>query len=125
MTLSIAFEMLVSLLLVVTIGYCFQLDRRLKALRSGQDGVRESILQLLQATAKAEQSVEALTRTGTTVTTELESRIVEAKILTRKLGAEPQRHRVGRIPKKPVSVSSPLAIDPAKSSLMDRLKQVG
>jgi hypothetical protein len=137
MSISLAFEILVSLLLIVTIGYCFQLDRRLKALRTGQDGVRQSITDLVQATIQAEQSVKQLTKTGELVTQELEDRIIEAKSLARKLGtgnalntpvsagrAQPDRIaplRPNLARPAPVDVNS----DAVRSSLMQRLKQAG
>ena len=87
MTLSLGFEILVSILLVITIGYCFILDRRLKALRSGQDGVRQSIQDLVQVSLAAEQSVHRLAKTSEQVTVELQENIIEAKELTGKLQA--------------------------------------
>jgi len=87
MTLSLGFEILVSILLVITIGYCFILDRRLKALRSGQDGVRQSIQDLVQVSLSAEQSVHRLAKTSEQVTEELQASIIEAKALTGKLPA--------------------------------------
>lgn len=112
MTISLAFEILVSVLLIVTIGYCFALDRRLKALRSGQDGVRQSIQDLVQATLQAQQSVHDLTKTGEQITHELEARIVEAKTLTTKLSTN----------SLPIETRRPTETKPA-SGLIDRLKR--
>jgi len=123
MTISLAFEILVSLLLMVTIGYCFVLDRRLKALRSGQDGVRQSIVELVQATLQAEQSVQLLTKTGTQITQDISAKITEAKRATASI-QQP-------IPTIPVARPNPLASPlaglgrDAATSLMDRLKQAG
>jgi len=50
-------DILVSALLVATIFYCAVLDRKLKALRSGQDGLKQTIDQLNTATARAEVSI--------------------------------------------------------------------
>ncbi|MBL4595532.1 MAG: hypothetical protein JKX99_03025 [Robiginitomaculum sp.] len=123
MTISLAFEILVSLLLMVTIGYCFVLDRRLKALRSGQDGVRQSIVELVQATLQAEQSVQLLTKTGTQITQDISAKITEAKRATASI-QQP-------IPTTPAARPNPLASPlaglgrDAATSLMDRLKQAG
>ncbi len=48
---------LVAILLGATIFYCAVLDRKLKALRSGQDGLKQTIDQLNTATARAEVSI--------------------------------------------------------------------
>ncbi len=125
MTLSIAFEILVSLLLIITIGYCFVLDQRLKALRSGQDGVRQSIVELISATGQAEHSIRVLKETGTAVTQELEAHILEAKILGQKINtkSEPTPRRV---PSKPLGQRPTIpAENPNVSGLMDRLKKTG
>jgi len=126
MSISLAFEILVSLLLVITITYCFILDRRLKALRSGQDGVRQSISDLVQATLQAEQSIHKLTVTAEKVGGELESHIVEAKTLNRSFSkpkrtatTEPHRNRIPVRPTEP----SPEAAHTA--GLMARLKRAG
>lgn len=50
-------DALVAILLAATIFYCAMLDRRLKALRSGQDGFKAIIDQLNTATARAEMSI--------------------------------------------------------------------
>ena len=50
-------DALVAILLAATIFYCAMLDRRLKALRSGQDGFKATIDQLNTATARAEISI--------------------------------------------------------------------
>ena len=50
-------DVLVSVLLAATIFYCAVLDRKLKALRSGNDGLKQTIDQLNTATARAEVSI--------------------------------------------------------------------
>lgn len=52
-------EGIVSILLIATIGYCAMIDRRLRAMRSGQDGLRDLIGELSAAT---EQASDAITR---------------------------------------------------------------
>ncbi|PHR60905.1 MAG: hypothetical protein COA47_06785 [Robiginitomaculum sp.] len=125
MTLSIAFEILVSLLLVITIGYCFVLDQRLKALRSGQDGVRQSIVELISATGQAEHSIRLLKETGTTVSQELEAHILEAKALGQKITArtEPAPRRASARPLGKIPSASIPNLN--GSGLMDRLKKTG
>lgn len=60
MPVGLILEVLVAILLIVTVGYCWQLDRRLKALRSGQDGLKAIIEGLDGATQRAQASIEAL-----------------------------------------------------------------
>ncbi len=52
-------EGIVAMLLVATIGYCAMIDRRLRAMRSGQDGLRDLIRELSLAT---EQAADAIAR---------------------------------------------------------------
>ncbi len=54
-------EGLLAILLGVTVFYCVLLDRRLRNLRSGQDGMREVIANLNAATARAQASIGQLT----------------------------------------------------------------
>lgn len=53
-------EGLVAVLLLATVIYCALLDRRLKALRSGQDGLRQIISDLNAATEQASASISGL-----------------------------------------------------------------
>jgi hypothetical protein len=57
--MDLVLEGIVSVLLAATIGYCAMLDRRLRAMRSGQDGLRDLIRDLGTAT---EQAVSAIAR---------------------------------------------------------------
>ncbi len=51
--LDFMLEVIVCVLLAATIGYCATLDRRLRAMRAGQDGLRELIGDLSGATEQA------------------------------------------------------------------------
>ncbi len=53
-------EGIVSILLAATIGYCATLDRRLRAMRSGQDGLRDLIRDLSAATGQAADAIARL-----------------------------------------------------------------
>lgn len=85
MTLGILVEIIVAGLLLVTIGYCIILDRKLHALRSGQDGLREVIHGLNQATDQAQRSVAALKQEGAHIGADLGSAIERAKGLSDEL----------------------------------------
>lgn len=51
--MDLMLEAIVCLLLAAAIGYCATLDRRLRAMRSGQDGLRDLIRDLSAATNDA------------------------------------------------------------------------
>ncbi|HEY4345113.1 MAG TPA: DUF6468 domain-containing protein [Parvibaculum sp.] len=57
--IDLMLEIIVCVLLVATIGYCAMLDRRLRAMRTGQDGLRDLIRDLSGAT---EQAIGAIAR---------------------------------------------------------------
>lgn len=117
--LSLAYEILVSLLLIVTIGYCFVLDRKLKALRNGQDGVRQSIAELVQATIKAETAMHGLHATSAEIQGELDEKMIEARTLARHLTSAPINKLRG-------DESRGNRDDgPDNGALMGRLKKVG
>ena len=58
--IGLVLEGLVVVLLGVTVAYCFILDRRLRALRSGQDGMKDLIRGLNEATERAQSGVAQL-----------------------------------------------------------------
>jgi hypothetical protein len=57
---GIIIELLVAFLLVLTIGYCWQLNRRLKLLRSDEHSLRATISELITATEIAERAIAGL-----------------------------------------------------------------
>ena len=85
MNINLIVEMLVAGLLVVTIVYCFVLDRKLHALRSGQDGLRDVIHGLNQATDQAQRSVRELRERGAQVGQQLEGAISNGRTLADEL----------------------------------------
>ncbi|WP_420559147.1 DUF6468 domain-containing protein [Tepidicaulis sp.] len=72
-------EGLLAVLLVATICYCYVLDRKLRALRSGQDGMRELIDALHKATDLAQRSVGQLHDTSRTAADHLDERVKRAR----------------------------------------------
>lgn len=83
--IGLAFEGAVALVLVLVAGLCWRLDRRLSALRSGQDGVRATVVELAEATAKAEAAVRGLRATSDKAGRDLDERISEARALADEL----------------------------------------
>ncbi|ABI66235.1 MAG: hypothetical protein ACJAU5_000207 [Maricaulis maris] len=86
MTLAaLIFEGLVAALLVVAVVMCWRVDRRLNALKKGQDGVRESVIALNEATDRARASLGALERATAQSVDVLEKRVSEARTLADEL----------------------------------------
>ena len=86
MTLAaLIFEGLVAALLVVAVVVCWRVDRRLSALKKGQDGVRESVIALNEATDRARASLGALERATSQSVDVLEKRVSEARVLADEL----------------------------------------
>ncbi|WP_300543122.1 DUF6468 domain-containing protein [Maricaulis sp.] len=86
MTLAaLVFEGLVAALLLVAVVMCWRVDRRLNALKKGQDGVQSSVIALNEATDRARASLAALERATAQSGKELESRVAEARKLSDEL----------------------------------------
>jgi hypothetical protein len=79
-------ETLVAVLLALTIGICVRLERKLAALRSGQDGLKEIIAALNTATVRAQTSVAELRAAADAVGTDLGERVARARTLADELG---------------------------------------
>jgi hypothetical protein len=62
MSFGLIIEGLVAILLLVTIGYCILLNRRLERLRSDEQSLRGTIAELITATEIAERAVIELKR---------------------------------------------------------------
>lgn len=57
MSLELAADAIVAILLAVTVAYCFQLNRRLTELRADQEALSGLVNELNQATARAQEGV--------------------------------------------------------------------
>lgn len=82
---------LMAVLLAATVFYCAMLDRRLKALRNGQDGFRQTIDQLNTATARAEVSIAQLKQASGSMDETLGVQIREARVLAAELARAVQK----------------------------------
>lgn len=82
---SLILELVVAGLLMVTVGYCFVLNRRLKRLRSAQDDLREVIRDLNVSTEHAERAIAGLKVTSQEVERQLSDKLQKAKLLTHNL----------------------------------------
>ena len=85
MPIDLLLDALVAVLLVVTSGYCFILDRRLRELRSGQDGMKEIIRALNQATEQAQSAIAHLKISGDAAGHDLRETVSKARALADEL----------------------------------------
>lgn len=84
--IALTLEGLLAVMLAACL-YCFwRLDRKLSALRSGQDGIRAAAAELAQATAAAETAVRALRLTASEAGRDLQARINDARATADRLG---------------------------------------
>jgi F0F1-type ATP synthase membrane subunit b/b' len=83
---TLVIEVVLALMLAACLYYFWRLDRRLNALRSGQDGVLKAAAELAQATAQAEAAVRSLRATASEAGRDLQSRINDARATADRLG---------------------------------------
>jgi hypothetical protein len=73
---------LIAILLVVTIGYCMRLNRRLKLLKSDEQSLRATIAELVTATDIAERAITGLKLTVEECEVGLAARLASGERLT-------------------------------------------
>ena len=107
MTLAaFVFESLVALLLLGAVIMCLRVDRRLRALKTGQDGMMETVRRLDESTDRARASLAALDRAAREHGETLEGRVREARDLADELAllaerAEARAETIARGPERP------------------------
>ena len=84
--ITLVLESALGILLAACLFYCWRLDRKLSALRSGQDGIREAARELNASAAAAEAAVRNLRQTAHETGRDLQGRIDTAGALAEKLG---------------------------------------
>jgi len=84
-TLSLALEALLSVLLAATLLYCIVLERRLAAVRKGQDGLKRMIGNLNSAITNAGASLRALKTAAGEAAETLDERLKRARSLSDEL----------------------------------------
>src|ERR1700745_1451772 len=77
-SLGVAIEALVAILLVMTIGYCMLLNRRLKRLKADEHSLKATIAELITATEIAERAIGGLKHTVRDVNENLGSQLTAA-----------------------------------------------
>jgi hypothetical protein len=122
LTLSSAIELTLTALLAVTLVYCIVLERRLAALRKGQDGLKGTIAELNAAIGAAGASMRALKTSAAEAAEQLDGKLGRARALADELGlitasGERIAERIDRSALKP---SMPLP----SGSVMGRLESL-
>lgn len=79
MTIALGLELALTLLLAATLFYCAILERRLAALRKGQDGFRKTVAELNAAIAAAGSSLRMLKATTADAAESLDGRLAKAR----------------------------------------------
>jgi hypothetical protein len=107
--LSLLIESLVAVLLVLTIGYCLILNRRLKRLRADESSLRATIAELVTATTVAERAIEGLRTTVTDCDATLGERLRNAERISADLSRDVRRgdEIISRIHRIAVAAKSP------------------
>jgi len=82
MTITLVIDALLAGLLAATLAACILLERRLKALRDGQDGLKQTIGTLNGALAASSASLAALRSAAREADEALGQRVVRARALT-------------------------------------------
>lgn len=85
---GLAIESLVAVLLVLTIGYCMLLNKRLKRLRADEQSLKATISELITATEIAERAIGGLKHTVRDVNDNLGNQIALATDLSRQLAKQ-------------------------------------
>ena len=84
-SLGIAIESLVAILLMLTIGYCMLLNKRLKRLKADEHSLKAVIAELITATEIAERAIGGLKLTVRDVNENLGSQLASATELSAQL----------------------------------------
>jgi hypothetical protein len=85
---GLVIESLVAVLLMLTIGYCMLLNKRLKRLKADEQSLKATIGELITATEIAERAIGGLKHTVRDVNENLGNQIVTATELSRHLSKQ-------------------------------------
>lgn len=91
--LGLVIELIVSLLLVVTISYCFIVNRKLNALRADQSGLRMVIGELNRSTERAERAIQQMRQTAELVDADMAGHVEKAHAVRDALMVSVERSR--------------------------------
>jgi chromosome segregation ATPase len=136
-SLGLVIEGLVAVLLVLTIGYCRLLNKRLKRLKADEQSLKATIGELITATEIAERAIGGLKLTVREVNEDLGSQIASAAELSQKLSKQVVQgdavlQRITRIAvaarpaePEPARISAAQSIAAAAQAFSDRRRSNG
>ena len=81
MTMGFALDIVVAVLLVVTVFYCWRLNQRLSTLRQGREELANLVTTLTQATQRAENSIHVLKAAAQEASATLDAKVKTAESL--------------------------------------------
>lgn len=93
--IALALDIALLAMLALTLVFCWRLERKLTALRKGQDGVKAAAAELAITVAQAEQAVKGMKLTAQDAGRDLQRRIDDAKAQADRLGLGVGRVRAG------------------------------
>jgi hypothetical protein len=124
-TVGLIVEMLVAALLMLTIGYCMLLNKRLKRLKADEQSLKATIAELITATEIAERAIGGLKVTVRDCDQTLGGQLALAgeladRLKTQTLAGEEVLHRLSRIAlaARPAPAETPKDTRPAAKSLV-------
>ena len=140
-SLGIAIESLVTILLMITIGYCMLLNKRLKRLKADEQTLKATIGELITATEIAERAIGGLKHTvrdvnenlgnqlnaATEMSAQLKKQLAEADNVVRRLSkiAIAARPPEAEPAAAPPQISAAKAVAAAAQAFSDRRKANG
>jgi len=136
-SLGLVIEGLVAVLLMLTIGYCMLLNKRLKRLKADEQSLKATIGELITATEIAERAIGGLKHTVREVNEDLGSQIASAADLSQKLSKQVVQgdavlQRITRIAvaarpaePEPARISAAQSIAAAAQAFSDRRRSNG
>ena len=140
-SLGIAIESLVTILLMITIGYCMVLNARLKRLKADEHSLKATIGELITATEIAERAIGGLKHTvrdvnenlgnqlnaATEMSAQLKKQLAEADNVVRRLSkiAIAARPPEAEPAAPPPQISAAKAVAAAAQAFSDRRKANG
>jgi hypothetical protein len=84
--IALVLESVLAIMLGACLFYFWRLDRKLNALRTGQDGIRAAAAELVQATTQAEAAIRTLKLAAGESGRDLQARINDARATADRLG---------------------------------------
>jgi ABC-type multidrug transport system fused ATPase/permease subunit len=127
MNLSLIVEIVLSVLLLCTISYSALLERRLSALRKGQDGLKDTIVQLNEAIISAGSSMRMLKSAAAGAAEALDERIARGRGLADELGlltssGERIAERMDRNTSSSSAAKAPIVMPAALAARLEAMK---